>query len=191
MPSSACQQLEVDAEQRASILERAAIARLRDGSLDALDVLYDRYAPAMLRLARYLSGSVSDAEDIVHDVFVALPTAIRSYEHRGQLGAWLRRLVVNRSIDHRRAVARRRTVPLGAATVHAATATPVAADHEYLDRAIATLPDALRVVFVLRAVEGHSHAEIAAQLGLRTGTVEVRYFRAVRALRAYLKETEC
>ncbi len=60
-----------------------------------------------------------------------------------------------------------------------------------MDAAIATLAPTLRDVFVLRAIEGYSHADIAALLGIRTGTVHVRYFRAVRALRSLLGESEC
>lgn len=171
--------------------EDRAIALLRLGSLDAIDVLYDRYAAGLLRLARYMSGSESDAEDIVHDVFVALPSAIGKYRERGRLGAWLSRLVVNRTLDHRRAAARRGALHQAAATQQTITAASVPEDALELDSAIAALAPALRDVFVLRAVEGHSHAEIAALLGIRTGTVHVRYFRAVRALRSRLGRSEC
>jgi RNA polymerase sigma-70 factor (ECF subfamily) len=57
-----------------------------------------------------------------------------------------------------------------------------------IERAIAALPDGLRAVFVLREVEGYSHAEIAALLEIREGTSQVRHHRAVRMLRAALGE---
>jgi len=71
---------------------------------------------------------------------------------------------------------------------------PTAMTNFILDRmAIATaliaLPHELRTVFILRDVEGYSHAEIAALLGIRTGTAEVRLHRARRKLRALLGDT--
>ncbi len=170
--------------------EVRAIALLRLGSLDAIDSLYDRYAAALLRLARYMSGSEADAEDIVHDVFVGLPKSIRTYREEGRMGAWLSRLVVNRAIDQRRATARRAALHRIAAAQQIATAAPESEHDVDMDDAIATLAPAIRDVFVLRAIEGYSHADIAALLGIRTGTVHVRYFRAVRALRSKLRSSE-
>jgi RNA polymerase sigma-70 factor (ECF subfamily) len=57
-----------------------------------------------------------------------------------------------------------------------------------LERAIRKLPATLRAVFVLKEVEGLSHAEVAATLGIRLGTSEVRLHRALRKLRAELGE---
>lgn len=175
---------------RSDAEEARAIALLRLGSLDAIDLLYDRHAAALLRLARYMSGSEPDAEDIVHDVFVGLPKSIRTYREEGRLGAWLSRPVVNRVIDQRRATARRTALHRRAAAQQITSADPRAAHDLDMDAAIATLAPALRDVFVLRAIEGYPHADIAALLGIRTGTAHVRYFRAVRALRSRLERSE-
>ena len=59
-----------------------------------------------------------------------------------------------------------------------------------LNEAIAALPDELRAVFVLREIEGYSHAEIGEILGIRRGTSEVRLFRAIRMLRRALGDAE-
>jgi RNA polymerase sigma-70 factor (ECF subfamily) len=94
-----------------------------------------------------------------------------------------------------RATTRRREVELpperGGAADHAFGAEPAAARHDpplhhALEQAIAALPDGLRTVYVLRAVEECAHAEIAALLEISVGTSEVRFHRAVRALRAAL-----
>jgi len=130
----------------------------------------------------------------VHDVFAALPAAMRRYDERGTLAGWLRTLVARRAVDRARASRRRHEVPLAGAD--AACAAPGALEHlsarddaRRLTAAIAALPPALRAVFVLRAVEGWSHADVAAALGIRVGTSEVRYFRAVRRLRAALGDS--
>src|SRR6476620_8364878 len=62
------------------------------GDLAALGGLYDRYAGILLPVAYRLLMSKDDAEDVVHDVFVGLPEALRRYEERGALGAWLRKV---------------------------------------------------------------------------------------------------
>jgi len=58
-----------------------------------------------------------------------------------------------------------------------------------LERAIRELPETLRAVFVLKEVEGLSHAEVAGVLGIRIGTSEVRLHRAMKKLREYLEGT--
>lgn len=59
---------------------------------------------------------------------------------------------------------------------------------DWLERGIESLPETLRAVFVLKEIEGYSHAEIGELLGIRRGTSEVRYHRAIRQLRETLKE---
>jgi RNA polymerase sigma factor (sigma-70 family) len=168
--------------------EALSIRRLQSGDFSAIDELYALHAAGLLRLSSRLCGSRHDAEDVVHDVFVALPKALRRYEHRGQFGAWLRTLVINRVTDRARTVSRRRERSLDAALDRQAPPVLDDAIDTTLEAAIAALPDSLRIVFVLRAVEDCSHAEIGRMLGIRTGTSEVRYWRAIRRLRRVLEE---
>jgi len=158
---------------------------LSNGDLEALDVLFHRYASALLNLARRLTGSSVDAEDVVQDLFVGLPVAVRRYSECGSFGGWLRTVTVRLGLDRVRRRTRRHEVALDHASEQlAASETPeVRWD---LERALAALPHDLRVVFVLKEVEGFSHLEIGRLLGIRTGTSEVRLHRAMRALRRAL-----
>jgi RNA polymerase sigma-70 factor (ECF subfamily) len=82
---------------------------------------------------------------------------------------------------------RRREVALDeAATQTDGIADDAIARRGELERAIRKLPAVLRAVFVLKEVEGLSHAEVAATLGIRVGTSEVRLHRALKKLRAEL-----
>lgn len=168
--------------------DAALVSRLRDGDVDALEVLFRRYATELLRLTSGLMPTHADAEDIVQDVFVGLRLALRSYEERGAFRAWLRGVAVRSALAARRQRGGRREGPLdddiGPALAHDPS-TPVA-----LRDAISQLPDALRDVFVLKMVEGYSHAEISALLGISSNASEVRLFRAVRRLRHLLSEQE-
>jgi RNA polymerase sigma-70 factor (ECF subfamily) len=161
------------------------VQRVIRGDVEALGHLYDRHAAALFTLARRLAESDDDAEDVVHDVFVGLPEALRRYEERGRLGPWLKRVTARLALDRvrarRRAEARaRRGAPDvdGGRAQDAALCTALT-----LHDAVARLPVTLRSVLVLKEIEGFSHAEIAALLGISVGASEVRLHRALRALR--------
>jgi RNA polymerase sigma-70 factor (ECF subfamily) len=171
----------------ASVADRNAVARLRGGDVQALDGLYHQHAGVLLQLATRLLGSRENAEDVVHDVFVAIVAAASTLRDDSDVGAWLRTLTINRCIDRNRALARRDALSIrlvASTTTSNDDADIVAADR--IEEAIAALPRAIRAVFVLRAIEGHTHVDIARLLGIRVGTSEVRYYRAVRALRVAL-----
>ncbi|HUC40399.1 MAG TPA: RNA polymerase sigma factor [Gemmatimonadales bacterium] len=165
--------------------DAALVQRLSTGDLGALDALFHRYASALLNLARRVTGSSVDAEDVVQDLFVGLPMAVRRYAERGSFGAWLRTVTVRLALDRVRRRTRRHEVDLDLAGEQTAVSETPEVRWD-IEGAIAALPDDLRMVFVLKEVEGFSHAEIGRLLGIRTGTSEVRLHRAMRALRRAL-----
>lgn len=168
--------------------DAALVERLRSGDLQALDALFHRHARVLLGVAYRLTGSSAEAEDVVQDLFVGLPLAVRRYAEQGALGAWLRTVTVRLALDRVRRRERQREVPLDSMPARDAGASSAGAMEARweLERALATLPDALRVVFLLKEVEGYSHAEISQLLGIRIGTSEVRLHRAIKALREAL-----
>ncbi len=163
------------------------IAGARTGSGEALGRLFAEHADSLLRVAFRLTASEADAEDIVQDVFVGLPEALRHYDERGNLAAWLKRVTVRCALMRMRSEARRHETPLA----HAPEAIAQATDHASrlgIERALEQLSPNLRAVFVLHEVEGYSHVEIGELLGIRAGTSEVRLFRARAVLRAQLED---
>ena len=166
----------------------ALVAAARNASPDAIAGLYERYAGQLLCMLRVMTGSTEDAEDIVHDLFLGLPEALRAYEHRGQLYPWLRAVAVRIALMRMRVTRRRDRF---AGDESEATQVPVPATDPWtatdLEAAIARLPESLRVVFVLRQIEDRSHDETSAILGISPGAVRARYVRAVQHLRAFLK----
>ena len=84
-----------------------AVRQARAGSGEALAELYHRFADSLLVLARHLTGSIEDAEDVVHDVFVGLPEALRRYEEHGSFEVWLRRVTVRTALMSMRRSRRR------------------------------------------------------------------------------------
>jgi RNA polymerase sigma-70 factor (ECF subfamily) len=168
--------------------ESEAVARARLGEPEALAALYHQHGKQLFGLAWRLTGSRADAEDVVQDLFVGLPEALRRYEDRGRVEAWLRAVVVRLVLMRKRAERRRGEVDLLPDDARSVPPDGGVLTRADLDQALRALPDAMRTVFVLRALEGYSHAEIGTLLGIRAGTSEVRYHRAVQRLRAALRE---
>jgi RNA polymerase sigma-70 factor (ECF subfamily) len=166
-----------------------AVTQARRGEPDGLAVLYESYAEHLFRLVCRLTSSTQDAEDIVHDVFLGLPEALRRYEERGSFKAWLTRVTVRHALMRMRSQRRRREVPLTNAVNHrrAAVGTDGGAGVD-LHRAMARLPASLRTVLVLKQFEGYSHEEIAHLVGISTGASRTRYSRAVQTLRRMVRE---
>jgi RNA polymerase sigma-70 factor (ECF subfamily) len=136
-------------------------------------------------LAYRLVGAREDAEDVVHDVFVGLPEALRRYEERGSFAAWLKRVTARVALMRLRSGKRRREVALERAGGHAEPPAPL--DGDGLQAAVNTLPDHLRAVLVLKEIEGYGHAEIAQLLGISEGASRVRLTRALKRLRNELE----
>jgi len=162
------------------------IAEARAGSPDALSALYLEHGAALFRLAYRLVGAREDAEDVVHDVFVGLPDALRRYEERGSFAAWLKRVTARVALMRLRSGKRRREVALDNAAGQ--VQPPTISGGDGLAAAVDTLPDHLRAVLVLKEIEGYAHAEIALLLGISEGASRVRLTRALERLRNELED---
>src|SRR5215217_7260587 len=90
------------------------IPRVGRGDPAALTALYHAFGSELLALARRLTGSDADAEDVLHDLIVGLPDAMRTYDERGKLRAWLRQIVVRMCLMRLRTTRRRRETSLDA-----------------------------------------------------------------------------
>jgi len=171
-----------------SAAESQLVHQVAAGSSDALATLYRLHAAPLFRLARRMTSSVEDAEDVVHDLFVGLPESIHKYHERGSLQGWLKRVVVRLALMRLRTTRRRREVALDdEVSTYAAPQTVDDGVSWDVQRAIDTLPDDLRAVLVLRQAERYTHQEIAALLGITPGTSRVRLSRAVKLVRTALR----
>jgi RNA polymerase sigma-70 factor (ECF subfamily) len=162
---------------------------VRGGNPSALAELYERYGPLAHRTAFRLTGSSDDADDVVQDVFIGLPEALGRYDERGRFDQWIGRVVVRVTLMRMRSVRRRAdTIAARSPQFHPEPHGEANALHDRvaIDRALEQLAPNARVVFVLKAVEGYTHAEIADMLGVSRAAAEVRYWRAIRRLRSLL-----
>src|ERR687886_1329706 len=102
-------------QDRALVYERLSdpilVRRAKDGDRRALEVLCERHAPRVERLARHLLGDAEDARDAAQESLAKLCVRIRQFRGESQFGTWLHRLVVNTCQD----AAARRGGPAGGA----------------------------------------------------------------------------
>lgn len=152
--------------------------------MDALSALYHFHAQELLGLARRLTGSVADAEDVVQDLFVGLPEAVQRYQEQGNLRGWLRRITIRMALMRIRTGKLRREEAID---THQPAARGDALGDTAVRDALAGLAPDDRAIVILKIVEGYDHREIAELLGIRRGTSEVRLHRALARLRSWLE----
>jgi len=169
--------------------EADLIRDVATGSATAITEMYHRHAAGVFRVACRLLGSASDAEDVVQDVFVGLPEAIKKFDGRGSFEGWLRRVATRTTLMRMRRERQRRQVAL---EENAAGVPVPGADSSAkwdLERALRAVPAPLRAVLVLRQLEGYTHREIGAMLGISSGASRVRFSRALQMLRRTWRTT--
>jgi RNA polymerase sigma-70 factor (ECF subfamily) len=179
--------------------DAAAVALARDGDSDAFRTLVDRHSRAVYRLALRMTGSPSDAEDVVQDTFLKAYRQLSRFESRANFGTWVHRIAVNCSIDLIRSRPRREAAHDASDLEHlglseASDSGPPSPERLTLSAevqsrigdAMAGLSAMERAAFMLRHFEGHSIDEISRVLGLKTNATKHSIFRAVRKMRAAL-----
>ena len=152
---------------------------------NAPGTLARRYAPAVFRLAYARTGSRTDAEDIMQEVFLRLIRAGPVFASEEHAKAWLLRVASNCASDLFRLPWRKREGPL-----EDNLSAPEAPETGGVTQAVLSLPARYRIPIHLYYYEGFSVAEIAKTIGKSEGTVKSRLFRARNLLRSRLKEEE-
>ncbi|HNE27821.1 MAG: RNA polymerase sigma factor [Saprospiraceae bacterium] len=168
---------------------RELVERCREGRRDAQFELYRLYSRAMYNTALRMLQNPHDAEDVLQSIFVEVFTKLDSFRHESSIGAWMKRITVNKCINFLKS-RRLAFSELGAGADRIddhdhEPETPYSVDR--INRAINELPDGYRVVFSLYAVEGYDHEEIAQILGITEATSKSQYSRAKAKLREMLQ----
>ncbi|MGB9430055.1 MAG: RNA polymerase sigma factor [Gammaproteobacteria bacterium] len=171
--------------------ESAALAaRARDGDMAAFEQLYRRHAGRIHAVCLRITTDRGAAEECTQDAFVRAWDALARFRGESSFGTWLTRIAINVALQRLKLERRHlRLVQPGDTEFMESQPAPDAAPEAGLDleRLIATLPPAARAVFVLHAVEGYSHEEIAGMTGIATGTCKAHVHRARELLQARLQ----
>jgi RNA polymerase sigma-70 factor (ECF subfamily) len=178
--------------------DEAIVAQILGGHVALFELLMRRHNERLYRAARAILRDDSEAEDVIQQAYVNAYAHLRQFDGRSSFATWLTRIAVNEAIG--RARKRGRYEPLNDDDVSFDSVFPMspAGNPEraaftaemkvILESAIDALPDGLRVVFMLRQVEGLSTAETATCLEMSEDLVKTRLSRARAALRRDLIE---
>jgi RNA polymerase sigma-70 factor (ECF subfamily) len=171
---------ESGAGRRQARRERRWVAAAQEGSREGLESLFREHWSRALRASYLIVHDAAAAEDIAQESFLAAVRNLDRFDRRRPFGPWLRRIVVNRSIDWARARKHRREVELDASAESPEAAGDGISDE--LIAALGTLSPEHRAAVVLRYLLELTPTEIAATLEIPRGTVNSRLRRALDQL---------
>lgn len=178
--------------------EMALVHAAKEGDLGAFEQLLQRNQALVFRIARHITGSREDAEEVSQEAFLKAFQNLERFEGRSRFSTWVTRITVNTALMRLRHHRGHETVPIREDDAEAAGALHQEVvdwrpDPEQLysrqelrailARALAGLPQHYSTVFLLRDVEGFSTAETAEALGLSVTAVKARLLRARLQLR--------
>lgn len=182
--------------------EQRLIKEMKQNNMVAFGELYRRHHDYLVSFASLNVGKKEIAEDIVQDVFIRLWQNKGNIEQVDSLRPYLLRAVHNNSLN----ILRNNTKCLGfrneyvekIETAAATTYNPDKNDiirslyakeaHKKIEEAINMLPERCRLIFRMCFIDGRSHKEVSARLGISVRTVENQIYKAVKFLREHLPE---
>jgi RNA polymerase sigma-70 factor (ECF subfamily) len=165
------------------------IEECRRGDSRAQYGLYELYSKAMYNLAFRILNNREDAEDILQESFIDCFRNINTFRFESTFGAWLKKIIVNRCINH----LKKKKIDL---TLYDTLPPVIEEQEEETDydtgkifKGIEMLPDGYRIILTLYLLEGYDHAEISQILGISESTSKSQYSRAKDKLRNLLSKT--
>jgi len=179
-------------ENRYENIHKDLIDACRRGDRNAQFKLYKLYYKAMFNTSLRIVNDTAEAEDIMQESFLEAFQRLDSYAEQGSFGNWLKRIVVNNSLDALRKT--RDTVSIEEAGVDLPEEQD---DHSEADirfrveevmKAIRQLSEEYRVIVSLFLLEGYDHEEISGILNISNQLSRTRYSRARQKLLSILKE---
>ena len=203
MEAAVKQVLAQSATQDAPDDDLALVEASMSGDIAAFEELVRRHDRKLLRMAQQVTGNLEDAQEVVQETFLKAFQKLSQFQRNAKFSTWLIRIALNESfMKLRRRRKHAQELPLQYDDPNGDHQPMDVADwspnpeelysrselHEILHQALDGLLPTLRVVFVLRDVEGLSTLETAMVLGLQQGAVKARLFRARLQLREKLSK---
>ncbi|OIP52384.1 MAG: RNA polymerase subunit sigma-70 [Flavobacteriaceae bacterium CG_4_8_14_3_um_filter_34_10] len=167
----------------------ALIAAAAKNSRQAQHELYQLYAPKMLSVCRMYIKDLQFAEEAMLNGFFKVFTHIKEYRNQGSFEGWIRKIMVRESISFLR---KKSKIIFQDSTLEEVQDQPqfmhTKIDVEYLQNAIDTLPEGYKIIFIMYAVEGYKHHEIAKLLNIKEGTSKSQLHKARKMLQEKLMQ---
>jgi RNA polymerase sigma factor (sigma-70 family) len=174
-------------------IHKAIVDRCRNGDGRAQHELYHLYAKAMYNVIMRIVNHREEAQDVLQEAFVEAFGRISEFKGETTFGAWIKKIMVNRSIN----CLRRRRLLLFEVLPDSEFYEEY--DYSYADdrwevaqisKVIQGLPDGYRLVLTLYLLEGYDHEEIAGILHISEATSRSQYYRAKAKVREQLTKAK-
>jgi RNA polymerase sigma factor (sigma-70 family) len=180
-------------ELTAPILHDELVERCKRGDTRSYADLYQKYAKAMYNTSLRIVNNTGDAEDVLQESFTDAFSSIEAFQYKSTFGAWLKKIVINKSIN----CLRKRKMDLidiektnigHLPEEEALDEKGLQLKVEEIKKAVRLLPNGYRTVLSLYLFEGYDQEEIAEILKVTHATVRTQYMRAKQKLVGLLKE---
>ncbi|TAL80435.1 MAG: RNA polymerase sigma factor [Bacteroidetes bacterium] len=162
------------------------IEECRKGNRKAQFRLYNQYSKAMYNLAYRMLNNREDAEDIVQEAFVECFRNLSSFRFESTFGAWLKKILINKSINQIKKKKIDLTLTDNLPNVIHEEEDEVIYDTGKIFKGIEMLPNGYRIILTLYLLEGYDHSEISEILDISESTSKSQYSRAKEKLRNIL-----
>lgn len=184
-----------------SLSDAEIVRRVRSGDRALFEVLMRRHNQRVYRTARAVLKDEREVEDVMQQAYVNAFTHLQQFEERSQFSTWLTRIVLNEALGRRRkqlaeskALVASGDDSRSGELMESVTSPQPDPEHQayaqelrrVLERAVDTLPEAYRTVFMLRDIEGLSTSETGDGLGLGAEAVKTRLHRARAMIRQFV-----
>jgi RNA polymerase sigma-70 factor (ECF subfamily) len=177
-------------ENQKSVNEASLITACINEERWAQKELYEKFFGKMMGVCLRYSNNGEDAKDILNEGFVKVFRYLHRYKVGTSLNGWVRRIMINTSIDFYRKSIRHRTEDLDYAVNTKSTNEDPISNYSAKEilALIQKLPPSYRAVFNLYAIEGYSHREVGQQLGISESTSRSNLVKARSKLKVMLKK---
>ena len=173
-------------------IHKELIELSKAGNAKAQFQLYKLYAKAMFNICKRMLSITEEAEDMLQEAFVEAFTKLSSFRYESSFGAWLKRIVINKCINHIKK--KKAELVLADDMGHYDEKQDADYDNEDMEysvakiqKAIDLLPEGYRVIFSLYMLEGYDHIEIAQIMGISESTSKSQYMRAKLKIKEIIK----
>lgn len=169
--------------------ETKLIKRAIQNNREAQHVLYELHAPKMLSVCRYYVKDVHYAEEVMLNGFFKVFSNLKSFKREGSFEGWIRRIMVRESISFLRKQ-KKIEFSVEEVEVHHDYTNNINTEIEVdqIQQLIDALPEGYKMVFVMYAIEGYKHGEIAEMLNISEGTSKSQLFKARKMLQQKINE---
>ena len=168
--------------------ESLLIKRASTGSRDAQKKIYEMHSPKMLSVCRQYIKDFHHAEEVMLNGFFKVFQHLDSFKSEGSFEGWIRKIMVRESISFLRQYKKLQfQEDLGYESVESINNINSEMDVADIQSLIDNLPEGYRMVFVLYAIEGYKHQEIAKMLDINEGTSKSQLFKARKMLQDQIK----